>query len=73
MLILSRNKGQTLMIGDEIQVTVLGVQGNQVRIGIQAPRELDVHREEIYERIRAGVPKPNQQPPSPTANDARTI
>ncbi|MFP4649111.1 MAG: carbon storage regulator CsrA [Halorhodospira sp.] len=52
MLILTRRVGETLMIGDEISVTVLGVKGNQVRIGVNAPRDVSVHREEIYERIR---------------------
>jgi carbon storage regulator len=53
LLILTRRVGETLMIGDEVTVTVLGVKGNQVRIGVNAPREVAVHREEIYERIKA--------------------
>ena len=52
MLILTRRVGETLMIGDAVSVTVLGVKGNQVRIGINAPKSVPVHREEIYERIK---------------------
>ena len=53
MLILSRRVGETIMIGDNITVTVLGVQGSQIRIGINAPGDVSIHREEIYKRIKA--------------------
>ncbi|MFO1469175.1 MAG: carbon storage regulator CsrA [Steroidobacteraceae bacterium] len=52
MLILTRRVGETVMIGNEVTVTVLGVKGNQVRIGVNAPKDVSVHREEIYERIK---------------------
>ena len=52
MLILTRRVNETLMIGDEVTVTVLGVKGNQVRIGVDAPKSVEVHREEIYQRIQ---------------------
>ena len=66
MLILTRRVGETLMIGDEVTTTILGVKGNQVRIGINAPRNIAVHREEVFERIKReqqetsepGEPKP---------------
>ena len=54
MLILTRRVGEALMIGDQVSVTVLGVKGNQVRIGISAPKDVAVHREEIYQKIRKG-------------------
>ena len=51
MLILTRRVGETVVIGNDVDVTVLGVKGNQVRLGVKAPREIAVHREEIYQRI----------------------
>ena len=52
MLILTRRFGETVMIGNDVTVTVLGVKGNQVRVGVNAPKDVAVHREEIYERIK---------------------
>ena len=72
MLILTRHVGETVMIGNDVTVTVLGVKGNQVRIGINAPKSVPVHREEIYERIQREQqggedhtrpkPKPEEEP-----------
>ncbi len=52
MLILTRRVGESLMIGDDVSITILGVKGNQVRVGVNAPRDVSVHREEIYQRIQ---------------------
>ena len=52
MLVLTRRVGETVIVGNDVSVTILGVKGNQIRIGINAPRDVAVHREEIYERIR---------------------
>jgi carbon storage regulator len=68
MLILTRRVGETLMIGDSVTVTVLGVKGNQVRVGITAPKDVAVHREEIFQRIgregaAGGEASPERTPP----------
>jgi len=61
MLILTRRVGESLMIGEEITITVLGVKGNQVRIGVDAPRDVAVHREEIFNRIHDGDEPPESE------------
>jgi len=66
MLILTRRVGETLMIGNDISVTVLGVKGNQVRIGVDAPKDVAVHREEIFERINS---EQGESPDSPAPQD----
>lgn len=60
MLILTRRVGETLVVGDDITVTVLGVKGNQVRLGVNAPKDVSVHREEIYQRIQQEKNQGNQ-------------
>ncbi len=62
MLILTRRVGETVMIGENVTVTVLGVKGNQVRIGVNAPKEVAVHREEIFERIKREEATPATRP-----------
>ena len=69
MLILTRRVGETLMIGDDVTVTVLGVKGNQIRVGVNAPKEVSVHREEIYRRIeeeKAGLAGNAESPETQT-------
>jgi carbon storage regulator len=68
MLILTRRVGESVVIGDDVTVTVLGVKGNQVRIGINAPKNVTVHREEIFERIKGEKAHENDKPADGNAN-----
>jgi carbon storage regulator len=75
MLILTRRVGETVMIGDEVTITVLGVKGNQVRVGINAPKSVAVHREEIYERIKREqlTGEPSEEKPKSGSSFAPTV
>ncbi len=72
MLILTRRVGETVMIGNDVTVTVLGVKGNQVRVGVNAPRDVAVHREEIFERIKREEEGGSSATPSTRPANART-
>jgi len=72
MLILTRRVGESLMIGDDVSVTILGVKGNQVRVGVNAPRDVAVHREEIYERIKREQMEPPTEPDGTGGPDAES-
>ena len=69
MLILTRRVGETLMVGDEVSITVLGVKGNQVRIGVNAPKTVAVHREEIYQRIQNEKGQGGSSEPEPGSEE----
>jgi carbon storage regulator len=71
MLILTRRVGETVVIGDDVTVTVLGVKGNQVRLGVNAPREVAVHREEIFERIKREQSNDQEAPVPQVATASR--
>lgn len=79
MLILTRRVGETIVIGDDVIITVLGIKGNQVRIGINAPKDVSVHREEIYQRIQqekntttpAAAPAKQQEEAAPVTTTIR--
>ena len=71
MLILTRRAEETICIGDEVRITVLGIKGNQVRIGVNAPREVPVHREEIYKRIQENESEENAGQPIQKATVAK--
>jgi len=62
MLILTRRIGETVIIGDDVEITILGIKGNQVRLGTKAPKNISVHREEIYQRIQAEKEKTQIRP-----------
>ncbi|MEE3730434.1 Carbon storage regulator [Mannheimia haemolytica] len=61
MLILTRKIGEVLLVGDDVEITVLSIRGNQVKLGVNAPKEISVHRREIYERIKASAEEENAE------------
>jgi carbon storage regulator len=73
MLILTRRIGESLNIGDNIKITLLGIKGNQVRVGIDAPREIEVHREEIYDKIKRETRKAHQRMPEAVLEQASRL
>ncbi len=69
MLVLSRGKDQSVMVGDEVKVTVVDIKGDKVRLGFEAPRGVAIHREEIYLRIKEGVPRHELEKPDGQASE----
>ena len=71
MLILTRSIGESIQIGDDIQITILGAKGNQIRVGVSAPKEIPVHRQEVYERIKEGQQEAANTTPAKAQGDRR--
>ena len=72
MLVLSRKKNESIIINDDIVITVVEVRGDKVRLGVEAPKEVPVHRNEVYEAIKRNAPNPNAQPQTPPPGSVPT-